>query len=200
MIEVIDREPLGNKKNNRMWIDIPENVTTVAQLVALLRDGCFADVFANNDTTGENVGVAVKGTPLNRYLFTSIDEGGGSDNGELADIVACSGEKSITAAWNYVPFPRALIQPPKVVAVPRDATEGLSLSVKDITEEGFYVAAFRASVSTVSTTVYSAAGTAASSTHSAVSVVNSVSLSRGNFVACNIQYIAMFDGGIDINT
>lgn len=167
MIEVIDREPLGNKKNNRVWFNIPSNVTTVAQLVSLLRDGCLADVFANNDVSGADVGVATPGTPLNRYLFTSIDEGGGSDNGELSDIVACSGAATITAAWNYVPFPRILIKAPSVTATGVNTAAAITVTTKDVTDKGFYVCLRNAS---------------------------------GTFIAGNIQYVAMFDGGIDINT
>lgn len=73
MIEVIDRQPLGNGKNNVLRLSIPANVTTVAALVSLLNSGVYGDVFSNN-TTGSDKGASVVGTPINRKLFESIRE------------------------------------------------------------------------------------------------------------------------------
>lgn len=73
MIEVIDRQPLGNGKNNMLRLSIPANVTTVAALVSLLNSGVYGDVFSNN-ATNDNKGAAVIGTPVNRKLFESIRE------------------------------------------------------------------------------------------------------------------------------
>lgn len=73
MIEVIDRQPLGNGKNNVLKLFIPANITTVAALISLLNSGVYGDVFSNN-TTGSDKGAAVIGTPINRKLFESIRE------------------------------------------------------------------------------------------------------------------------------
>lgn len=73
MIEVIDRQPLGNGKNNMLKFSIPSSVTSVAALIALLNSGVYGDVFSNN-TTGDDKGASVIGTPINRKLFESIRE------------------------------------------------------------------------------------------------------------------------------
>lgn len=73
MIEVIDRQPLSNGKNNVLKLSIPANVTTVAALISLLNSGVYGDVFSNN-TTGSDKGASVVGTPINRKLFESIRE------------------------------------------------------------------------------------------------------------------------------
>lgn len=73
MIEVIDRQPIGNGKNNVLKFSIPSSVTSVAALIALLNAGVYGDVFSNN-TTGDDKGASVIGTPINRKLFESIRE------------------------------------------------------------------------------------------------------------------------------
>lgn len=73
MIEVIDRQPIGNGKNNMLKFSIPSSVTSVAALIALLNSGVYGDVFSNN-TTGDDKGASVIGTPINRKLFESIRE------------------------------------------------------------------------------------------------------------------------------
>lgn len=73
MIEVIDRQPIGNGKNNVLKFSIPSSVTSVAALIALLNSGVYGDVFSNN-TTGDDKGASVIGTPINRKLFESIRE------------------------------------------------------------------------------------------------------------------------------
>ena len=73
MIEVIDRQPLSNGKNNVLRLSIPANVTTVAALISLLSSGVYGDVFSNN-TAGDDKGASVIGTPINRKLFESIRE------------------------------------------------------------------------------------------------------------------------------
>ena len=66
MIEITDRRPLNNGKNNVLKLTIPDSVTTIASLISLLKAGVYGDVFANNATDEDNKGAAIIGTPVNK--------------------------------------------------------------------------------------------------------------------------------------
>lgn len=166
MIEVVDRKPLGNKKNNILALTIPPEITTLPQLIALLSSGCYGDIKANNASSGPDVGAAVIGTPINKAIFESIDEGGGGSLGDLEDIAICSSLVTLTAGWTWVPFVRNFIAIPEVVATIADEAQlnTAAVSIKGITDAGFYAAVRR--------------------------------VDNNAFVACTLSYIACCDTGI----
>ncbi len=114
MKEVVDRQPLNNGKNNICRFSIPDGISTVAQLVTLLKSGVYGDVFSNN-ATDSNAGAAVQGTPVNKALFDSIIE----DSLDMSvDIgVQCMQRTVHTAGWQDLLYDVPLLGPPLVFGV-----------------------------------------------------------------------------------
>lgn len=67
-MNIVDRQPLGNGKNNIIKANIPSSITTTAQLIEHMNDGMYADVKMNN-ATDSNKGATTLGTPINAALF-----------------------------------------------------------------------------------------------------------------------------------
>lgn len=98
MIEITDRRPLNNGKNNVLKLTIPDSVTTIASLISLLKAGVYGDVFANNATDEDNKGAAIIGTPVNKRLWDSIREA----NLSLVDIPDIRYEQFTTSTTGWV--------------------------------------------------------------------------------------------------
>jgi hypothetical protein len=136
-----------------------------------------------------------------------IIQGGGSGRGtlhifsELDDIQICCGRiQNGGSGWNSFTFPREFDGVPTVSAQLVGA-EGFIL-FNNITKTGFQyqVRVPGVNISATTGTYYTAAGTAASSTHSAVTLVSAVSgsfASSATASALEIMYQAIYDGGED---
>lgn len=86
-----DRIKLNNKKSRITKFHIPDTVSTVAELVTLMSDGIYNDSDANNATTGDDVGVSVIGTPMNKtnldpMTFTTFTHTKTGTNHELTNV------------------------------------------------------------------------------------------------------------------
>jgi hypothetical protein len=138
MKEVKDRAPLGNGKNNIIKpAGIPSNIATVAELISFLNAGFYADVKANN-TTGADTGVSEIGTPANKSLFDSIEEGIYAWP-ELPELDIQTGTMLLTSGWTYVPFVRAFRTAPVVNVTPiMDTAYARTFVIKGTTTQGFY--------------------------------------------------------------
>lgn len=114
MKEVIDRQPLNNGKNNICRFNIPDGISSVAQLIALLKNGIYGDIFSNN-ATGSNAGAAVQGTPVNKALFDSIIEGALDMSTEIG--VQCMQRTKHSSGWQDLLYDTPLLGPPLIFGV-----------------------------------------------------------------------------------
>lgn len=114
MKEVIDRQPLNNRKNNICRFNIPDGISSVAQLIALLKNGIYGDIFSNN-ATDNNAGAAVQGTPVNKALFDSIIEGALDMSTVIG--VQCMQRTKHTAGWQDLLYDTPLLGPPLIFGV-----------------------------------------------------------------------------------
>ena len=188
MIEIKDRLPLGNGKNNIIKpADIPSSITTVADLITFLNAGFYADVKANNVTAGDDVGVSEIGVPTNKTLFESIEEGA-SQWGLASEMDFQTGETVLTAGWTYIAFPRPFFEIPKVGVTTTEEIAALShINIKSITVDGFYCA-----VRVAGTTSGFIASASAGTSTVALTALNTTQ----TFAAAKINYVAVVCDGL----
>lgn len=199
MIEIKDRLPLGNGKNNIVKpAGIPGSITTVADLIAFLNAGFYADVKANNALTGDNIGTSAIGTPQNKALLESIEEG--MPFWPSSDVDIQTGSKTLTAGWTWVAFTRKFQFVPKIAAVANGDNTGLYIvKIKGAAVDGFYAAVVQPSNSSLTTTsgnTTDAAYVSGIGNHShgiTGGFISSVTMnaSISAFVATNIDYVAV---------
>lgn len=162
MIEVKDRIPT---RPNRIRI-VPEN---------------GAPFYATWERADEPI---EEGTPVNKYLFDSIDEGGHFSNA-LDDIEIDAQRVTLAAGWTTVLFQRPLSGVPRVfVSVPDTAV----VAVKNITRTSCQIAVRLCALQEVYVST-SSGGTASTK----VSV-----LSYPEFSAVTVDVLAIYDGGITV--
>ena len=132
MIEVTDRQPLYNSRNNVLKLTIPDNITTLGALISLLKAGVYGDVFSNNSTDEDTRGAAVLGTPVNKVLWNSIREATVC----LVDIPDIRYEEIVpsTTGWISHTFDIPFNAPP--VCILNGATNGF-IKVQSVTQYGF---------------------------------------------------------------
>lgn len=162
MIEVKDRIPT---KPNRIRIT-PENGDP------------FYAVWERADEPIE------EGTPVNKYLFDSIDEGGHFSNA-LDDIEMDAQRVTLTAGWTTVLFQRPLSGVPRVFVSVSDTAV---VAVKNITRTSCQIAVRLGALQEVYVST-SSCGTASTK----VSV-----LSYPEFSAVTVDVLAIYDGGITV--
>lgn len=162
MIEVKDRIPT---KPNRIRI-VPEN---------------GAPFYATWERADEPI---EEGTPVNKYLFDSIDEGGHFSNA-LDDIEIDAQRVTLTAGWTTVSFRRPLSGVPRVFVSVSDAAV---VAVKNITRTSCQIAVRLGVLQEVYVST-SSGGTASTK----VSV-----LSYPEFSAVTVDVLAIYDGGITV--
>ena len=131
MIEVTDRQPLYNSRNNVLKLTIPNNITTLEALISLLKAGVYGDVFANNSTDEGTKGAAVIGTPVNKALWNSIREAAVS----LVDIPDIRYEEIVPGATGWIShtFDIPFNAPP--VCILNGASSGF-IKVQNVTQYG----------------------------------------------------------------
>ncbi len=162
MIEVKDRIP---KKPNRILIT-PENGS--------------APFYATWQRADEPI---EEGTPINKVLFDSIDEGGFSFTG-VDDIEIEAQRITTEAEWTTVKFSKLFSGIPRVFA----STAGKNIvAFQNVTRTGCQVAVY------VPTAVagYVAASSGASANKS-VSIISSF-----DFAAVPVDIVAIYDGGVN---
>lgn len=162
MIEVKDRIPT---KPNRIRI-VPENGDP------------FYAVWERADEPIK------EGTPVNKYLFDSIDEGGHFPNA-LDDIEIDAQRVTLTAGWTTVSFLRPLSSVPRVFVSVSDAAV---VAVKNITRTSCQIAVRLGALQDVYVSA-SSGGTASTK----LSV-----LSYPEFSAVTVDVLAIYDGGITV--
>ena len=123
---------------------------------------------------------------------------------ELDDIQICCGTlTNAGAGWNSATFPKAFDGVPSVVATVI-ATECIVI-INNVTAIGFQyqlrVPGVSLTLTPTSGTYYTAAGAAATSTHSAVSLISGISgsssyVSATTASAIKLNYQAIYDGGV----
>lgn len=163
MIEVKDRIP---KKPNRILIT-PENGS--------------APFYATWQRADEPI---EEGTPINKVLFDSIDEGGFSFTG--VDDIEIEAQKITTnAEWTTVKFNRPFSGIPRIFT----ATQGTYIvAVKNITRTSCQIAVY-------SPTTYAAyvASTSGGSANKSVSILNGF-----EFVSVPVDVLIVYDGGVNL--
>lgn len=162
MIEVKDRIPT---KPNRIRI-VPEN---------------GAPFYATWERADEPI---EEGTPVNKYLFDSIDEGGHFSNA-LDDIEIDAQRVTLAAGWTTVSFRRPLSGVPRVFVSVSDTAV---VAVKNITRTSCQIAVRLGDLQEVYVST-SSGGTASTK----VSV-----LSYPEFSAVTVDVLAIYDGGITV--
>ncbi len=163
MIEVKDRVP---KKPNRILIK-PENGS--------------APFYATWERADEPV---EEGTPINRMLFESIEEGGFSGS-NLDDIEITAKRVTTNSGWTEVTFDRPLSGTPRVFVSVGGA---YTAAVKNATPTGCMVAVYGLSYSTG----YVASTSGGNNTKN-VSYVSGTS-----FVSAPVDILAIYDGGVNV--
>ncbi|WP_027399106.1 hypothetical protein [Anaerovorax odorimutans] len=101
---------------------------------------------------------------------------------EINDISICSGIATLSVGWTYVPFPRLFRAAPVVTCNVLDTVEA-AVTIKQVTEVGFYATIIQTSVPP---TVTISSGTA--------TVVKGAT----QFLAGVIHYIACLDDGVKL--
>lgn len=160
MIEVKDRIPT---KPNRIRI-VPEN---------------GAPFYATWERADEPI---EEGTPVNKYLFDSIDEGGHFSNA-LDDIEMDAQRVTLTAGWTTVPFQRPLSGVPRVFV---SAADTAVVAVKNITRTSCQIAV---RLSTLQEGYIAASSGGTPSTKVTL-------LSCPEFSAVTVDVLAVYDGGV----
>ena len=163
MIEVKDRIP---KKPNRILIT-PENGS--------------APFYATWQRADEPI---EEGTPINKVLFDSIDEGGFSFAG-TDDIEICAQRVSIGAEWTTVKFNKPFSGIPRVFA---SGSEAYRFAIKNVTPESCQIAVY---VDTTATAYV--ASTSNGNNNKSITYV-----SGSEFIAATIDILSVYDGGVDI--
>lgn len=163
MIEVKDRIP---KKPNRILIT-PENGS--------------APFYATWQRADEPI---EEGTPINKVLFDSIEEGGFSFTG-VDDIEICAMRITTNAEWTEVVFDKPFSGIPRVFA----STEGTNIvSFQNVTRTGCQIAVY--------SVVYKAAYL---STTSGGSATTSANVATGlTFAAAPVDILIVYDGGVNL--
>ena len=159
MIEVKDRIP---SKPNRILIK-PEN---------------GEQFYATWERADEPI---EEGTPLNKLLFDSIDEGG-IENNALSDIEIDAQRVNINATWTTVKFTRPMSGVPRVFV---SSLGDYIISVKNITNTNCQIA-----VKEIQT------DSAYAASESEGSVTKNITYVTGfNFRGATIDIVAIYDGG-----
>lgn len=162
MIEVKDRIP---RKPNRILIK-PEN---------------GEPYYATWERADEPIEV---GTPLNKLLFDSIDEGG-IENNPLSDIEIDAQSVNIKAEWTTVYFTRPMSGIPRIFV---SSSSDNIISVKNVTSISCQIA-----VKELKTAKAYVAGS------SGGEVTTSITYATGfSFVESKVDVVAIFDGGESI--
>ena len=163
MIEVKDRIP---KKPNRILIT-PENGS--------------APFYATWQRADEPI---EEGTPINKVLFDSIDEGGFSYTG--ADDIEIEAQKITTnAEWTTVKFNRPFSGIPRVFA----STEGMNIvAIQNITRTSCQVAVY----GIVATAAYLSSTSGGSATKSATVATGL------EFATAPVDILIVYDGGVNL--
>lgn len=163
MIEVKDRIP---KKPNRILIT-PENGS--------------APFYATWQRADEPI---EEGTPINKVLFDSIDEGGFSFTG--VDDIEIEAQKITTIAeWTTVKFNRPFSGIPRIFT----ATQGTYIvAVKNITRTSCQIAVY-----SPTTSAAYVASTSGGSANKSVSIMNGF-----EFVAVPVDVLIVYDGGVNL--
>ncbi|MBD9248839.1 MAG: hypothetical protein EGQ60_08465 [Clostridiales bacterium] len=125
-----------------------------------------------------------EGTPVNKYLFDSIDEGGHFPNA-LDDIEMDAQRVTLAAGWTTVSFRRPLSGVPRVFVSVSDTAV---VAVKNITRTSCQIAVRLGALQEVYVST-SSGGTASTK----VSV-----LSYPEFSAVTVDVLAIYDGGITV--
>lgn len=161
MIEVKDRIPT---KPNRILIT-PENGN--------------APFYATWQRADEPI---EEGTPVNKVLFDSIDEGGFSFTG-VDDIEMEAQNITTNAEWTTVKFNRSFSGIPHVFA----STQGLNIvAVKNISRTDCQVAVYEIN-STAAYLSVSSGGNATTSANVATGL---------NFISASVDILTIYDGGV----
>lgn len=130
-------------------------------------------------------------------MLAALAAGGGSGSGDVADLEDTALEvgsfTNTGAGWNTYHFREAFEAPPQVVVAPEDFN-GVCL-IKSITATGFLYCLRSTDLAVTSGSYYTAAGTAASSTHAANTLVSAVTIGATTAEAIKINYLAVEYGG-----
>ena len=162
MIEVKDRV---SRKPNRIKIT-PENGTPY---------------YATWERADEPIEV---GTPINKVLFDSIEEGGFT-NTALSDIDADAQNVQLSAGWTTVYFTKPFPGIPRVfVTAPQTAF----MSVKNITRTSCQIAAQQLKTATAYT-----AKSSGGSANTQITYFSGV-----EFIAAQVDILAVYDGGYTV--
>lgn len=163
MIEIKDRIP---KKPNRILIT-PENGS--------------APFYATWQRADEPI---EEGTPINKVLFDSIEEGGYFGSG-VDDIEICAMKVNTNAEWTDIRFNKPFSGIPRVFT----STTGKNIvSVQNITRSGCQIAV--RSIGSIDAYLAVTSGAAAKT---AASV-----LTGFTFVSEPIDIVAIYDGGVNV--
>lgn len=163
MIEVKDRIP---KKPNRILIT-PENGS--------------APFYATWQRADEPI---EEGTPINKVLFDSIEEGGYFGSG-VDDIEMCAMRITTNAEWTEVKFNKPFSGIPRVFA----STEGTNIvAFQNITRTGCQIAVY--SISSMAAYLAVTSGAAAKT---AADVVTGLT-----FASVPVDILVVYDGGVNL--
>ena len=162
MIEIKDRIP---KKPNRILIT-PENGS--------------APFYATWQRADEPI---EEGTPINKVLFDSIEEGGFSFTG-VDDIEICAMRVTTNAEWTSVKFDKPFSGIPRVFA----STVGTNIvAFQNVTRTGCQVAVY--SLGSIAAFLAVTSGAAAKTEANVVTGLT--------FVESPVDIVAIYDGGVN---
>lgn len=160
-------------------IEVKDRIPSKPNRIRIIPEGGSAPFFAVWERADQPI---QEGTPVNKYLFDSIDEWNLSHT-NLDDIEIDAQHAVLGTGWTTIYFTRPLSGIPRVFVSPSDA---FIISVKNITETSCQIAARQAAVASA----YAAAS-------SGGAVTTKITYLTGfDFVAAEVDILAVYDGGV----
>ena len=159
-------------------IEVKDRIPTKPNRIRIIPEG-GASFYASWERADQPI---QEGTPINKYLFDSIDEWN-IPHTNLDDIEIDAQRVTLDAGWTTITFTRQLSGIPRVFVTPSGA---FVISVMNITKTTCQIAARKA----VTASAYAAAS-------SGGTVTTKITYLTGfDFVAAEVDILAVYDGGV----
>ncbi|HPB03841.1 MAG TPA: hypothetical protein PLH00_03245 [Bacteroidaceae bacterium] len=162
-------------------IEVKDRIPSKPNRVRIVPEGGGAPFLAVWERADQPI---QEGTPVNKYLFDSIDEWNFPLT-NLDDIEIDAQRVTLGVGWTTINFTRPLSGIPRVFVAPSDA---FIISVMNITETSCLIAARQG----VTASAYAAAS-------SGGAVTTKITYMTGfDFVAAEVDVVAVYDGGVSV--
>ena len=162
-------------------IEVKDRIPSKPNRIKIVPEGGGTPYFAVWERADQPI---QEGTPINKYLFDSIDEWNLSHT-SLDDIEIDAQRVTLDVGWTTIDFTRPLSGIPRIFVSPSDA---FIVSVVNVTQTTCQIAARQP----VTASAYAAAS-------SGGAVTTKITYMTGfDFVAAEVDVVAVYDGGVSV--